>query len=155
MTGTPYYSLPDYPMPADGACPYPPGDAQSPGPVLMAVDGRAAQLRATVAIRLILAIPHLVALSAVGIGAGAVVIIGWPGAVVMGRLPRFAASYLCGYLRWYSRVGGYLLLLTDEYPPFTFGDADYPVRLAAGSGELSRLTVLLRIVLAVPAAIVS
>ena len=58
-------------------------------------------------------------------------------------------------MRWYSRVGAYLLLLTDEYPPFVFGDAAYPVRLAVGSGKLNRLTVLFRLILAIPAAILS
>ncbi len=107
------------------------------------------------AIRFILAIPHFIALYFLGIAALVVVVIGWFGALVTGRLPRFAATYLSGYLRWYSRVGAYLLLLTDEYPPFAFGDAAYAVRLAVGSGKLNRLTVLFRIILAIPAAIVS
>jgi Domain of unknown function (DUF4389) len=128
---------------------------RTPGPVLVAVDGPTAQRRATVAIRLILAVPHLFALYFLGIAALAVVVVGWLGALVTGRLPRFAATYLSGYLRWYARAGAYMLLLTDEYPPFAFGDAAYPVRLAAGSGKLNRLTVMFRIVLAIPAAIVS
>ena len=82
----------------------------TPGPVLVAVAGPAAQRRATVAIRLILAVPHLLALYFLGIAALAVVVIGWLGALVTGRLPRFAATYLSGYLRWYSRAGAYLLL---------------------------------------------
>ena len=126
----------------------------SPGPVLVLVAGPAPQRRATVAFRLILAIPHLLALYALGGAAGFVLIIGWLGALVTGRLPRFAATYLSGYLRWYARVGGYLLLLTDEYPPFTLGDADFPVRLAVGSGKLNRLTVLFRGILAIPVAVV-
>jgi hypothetical protein len=131
------------------------GGTRTPGPVLVAVDGPAAQRRATVAIRLILAVPQFLALYFLGIAALAVVVVGWLGALVSGRLPRFAATYLSGYLRWYARAGAYLLLLTDEYPPFAFGDAAYPVRLAAGSGKLNRLTVLFRIILAIPAAIVS
>jgi hypothetical protein len=131
------------------------GGTGTPGPVLVAVAGPAGQRRATVAIRFILAIPHFLALYFLGIAAFVVVVIGWLGALVTGRLPRFAATYLSGYLRWYSRVGAYLLLLTDEYPPFAFGDAAYPVRLAVGSGKLNRLTVLFRIILAIPAAIVS
>jgi hypothetical protein len=122
---------------------------------LVAVAGPAAQRRVTVAIRLILAVPHLVVLYFLGIGALIVAIIGWLGALVTGRPPRFAAAYLSGYLRWYFRVAAYLLLLTGTYPPFAFGDAAYPVRLAVGSGKLNRLTVLFRIVLAIPAAIVS
>jgi hypothetical protein len=108
-----------------------------------------------VAIRLILAVPHLLALSFLGIAAFPVVVIGWLGALVTGRLPRFAAAYLSGYLRWYARVWAYLLLLTDEYPPFALRDAAYPVRLAVGSGQLNRLTVLFRVILAIPVAIVS
>ncbi len=131
------------------------GGTGIPGPVLVAVAGPTAQRRATVAIRFILAVPHLLALYFLGIAAFAVVLIAWLGALVTGRLPRFAATYLSGYLRWYSRAGAYLLLLTDEYPPFAFGEAAYPVRLAVGSGKLNRLTVLFRIILAIPAAIVS
>jgi hypothetical protein len=108
-----------------------------------------------VAIRLILAIPHLLALYFLGMAALVVAVIGWAGALVSGRLPRFAATYLSGYLRWYARAGAYLLLLTDEYPPFTLGDAAYPVRLAVGPGRLNRLTVAFRVILAIPAAIVT
>jgi hypothetical protein len=108
-----------------------------------------------VAIRAVLAVPHVFALYFLGIAACAVAVIGWLAALATGRLPRFAAAYLSGYLRWSFRVGAYLLLLTDQYPPFAFGDAAYPVRLAAGPGQLSRLTVLFRVLLAIPAAIVS
>jgi len=148
MTETSYYP--------PTASPRQPGGTGTPGPVLVAIPGPAAQRRATVAIRLILAVPHFLALYFLGIAAFAVVVIGWLGALVTGRLPRFAATYLSGYLWWYSRVGAYLFLLTDEYPPFAFGDAAaYPVRLAVGSGRLNRLAVLFRIILAIPAAIVS
>jgi hypothetical protein len=129
--------------------------AGTPGPVLVAAAGPVVQRRATVAIRLFLAVPHLLALYFLGVAAAAVAVIGWAGALVSGRLPRFAAAYLSGYLRWSGRAGGYLLLLTDEYPPFAFDDAAYPVRLAAGAGRLNRLTVAFRVILAIPAAIVS
>jgi hypothetical protein len=148
MTETSYYPPTASPRQQDGT--------GTPGPVLVAIPGPAAQRRATVAIRLILAVPHFLALYFLGIAAFVVVVTGWLGALVTGRLPRFAATYLSGYLRWYSRVGAYLFLLTDEYPPFAFGDAAaYPVRLAVGSGRLNRLAVLFRIILAIPAAIVS
>src|SRR5712671_3657937 len=132
-----------------------PGGAGTRGPILVAVAGSAAQSRATVAFRIILAIPHFLVLYFLGIAASVVAVIGWLGALVTGRLPRFAATYLSGYLGWYCRVGAYLLLLTDEYPPFLFEDAAYPVRVAVSPGRLNRLTVLFRIILAIPAAIVS
>ncbi len=147
MTDTSYYP--------PTASPRPPGGSGTPGPVLLAIAGPARQRRATVAVRLILAIPHLIALYFLGIAAFVVAVIGWLGALVTGRLPGFAATYLSGYLRWHSRVGAYLLLLTDQYPPFAFEDAPYPVRLAVGAGRLSRLSVLFRLILVIPAAIVS
>jgi hypothetical protein len=143
-----------YPYPA-AAAPWQPDGPGAPDSVLLAVAGPAAQRRATVAVRLILAIPHLFALYFLGIAALVVAVIGWFGALVTGRLPRFAATYLSGYLRWYARAGAYLLLLTDEYPPFTLGDAAYPAQLTVRPGRLSRLTVVFRIILAIPAAVVS
>jgi len=101
------------------------------------VAGPAAQRRVTVAFRLILAVPHFIVLYALGIAASVVVIIGWFGALATGRLPDFAAAYLSGYLRWYCRTAAYLLLLTDEYPPFALDDTAYPVRVAVGHGRLA------------------
>src|ERR1700761_6984073 len=146
MTETSYYPP---------TVPSQPGGTGTPGPVLVAVGGPTSQRRATVAIRFILAIPHFLTLYFMGYAVFVVVVIGWLGALVTGRLPGFAASFLSGYLRWYSRVGAYLFLLTDQYPPFSFEDGGYPVRLAVGSGKLNRLTVLFRIILAIPAGIVS
>lgn len=104
--------------------------------------------------RIILAIPQLIVLAVIGIVAEIVLVIGWFGALFMGRLPRFAADFLPGYLRWATRVSAYLALLTDEYPPFTFDDVDYPIRLAVRPGKLNRLAVLFRFVLVIPAEIV-
>ena len=132
-----------------------PGGADAPGPILLAATGPAAQRRATVAVRLILAIPHLIVLYLLGIAAFVVAVIGWFGALATGRLPDFAFTFLSGYLRWFSRVEGYLLLLTDAYPPFVLEDDPYPVRLAVGTGKVNRLTVAFRVILAIPAAIVS
>ena len=147
MTETSYYPPKGTPRPHDGS--------GTPGPVLIAVAEPAAQRRVTVLFRLILAIPHYVALCALGFAATVVAFIGWLAALVTGRLPGFAVTYLSGYLRWYSRVGAYLLLLTDEYPPFAFHGVTYPVRLTVEPGKLNRLTVLFRVVLAIPAGIVS
>ena len=147
MAETSYYS--------PAASPRSNGGPETPGPALVAVAGPAAQRRVTVAFRLILAVPHFIVLYALGIAASVVVIIGWFGALATGRLPDFAAAYLSGYLRWYCRAAAYLLLLTDEYPPFALDDTAYPVRMAVGHGRLGRLAVLFRVILAIPAAIAS
>jgi hypothetical protein len=36
-----------------------------------------------------------------------------------GRWPDGLRSFLLGVMRWALRVEAYLLLLTDEYPPFS------------------------------------
>jgi hypothetical protein len=80
---------------------------------------------------------------------------GWFAALLTGRLPRFAGQYLTGFVRWQTRVLAYLLMLTDAYPPFSLADAEYPVRLYTKAARLNRAAILFRIILLVPAAIVS
>jgi hypothetical protein len=71
-------------------------------------------------VKWLLAIPHLIALVFIGIGAVFVVIIAWFAILFTGRYPRWAFDYVEGFLRWGSRVGGYaFLLVTDRYPPFS------------------------------------
>src|SRR3974390_3173191 len=141
--------------------PAPPGGAPSAAteqeqlaPVLVAFGGPGRQSRVTVLFRLLLAIPHAIVLYALGIAAEVVAIIGWFAALFTGRLPAFAADYLTGYLRWLTRVHGYVTLLTDVYPPFTLEDADYPIRVAVRPGRLNRLPGLFRPFLLIPAVIV-
>jgi Domain of unknown function (DUF4389) len=126
-----------------------------PAPILVAFAGPAKQNRLTVAFRLILAIPQLIAFYFVRIIAEILVVIGWFGALFMGRLPAFAADFLTGYVRWQVRLYAYLALLTGSYPPFALEDADYPVRLAAMPGRLNRLAVLFRLILVIPVSIVA
>lgn len=149
--GTTVTSYPSYP-----SYPATPPQLSGPTPVQVAVAEAAQQRRATVAFRLILAIPHLFVLYFLGIAAEVVVFIGWWGALFMGRLPDFAANFLSGYVRWCTRVYAYMFLLTDVYPPFTLeDDPGYPVRIAMTHERLNRLAVLFRLILAIPAAIVS
>jgi hypothetical protein len=129
----------------------PGGATASPDEILAAFAEPAQQNRLTVLVRIILAIPHLVVLWALGIAAEIVVIICWFAALVLGRLPEGLAEFLTGYLRWLVRVQAYLFLLTDRYPPFELGEADYPVQLLLRPGPLNRLAVFFRLILAIPA----
>jgi hypothetical protein len=115
----------------------------------------AEQRRLTVLVRIILAIPHMIVLWVLGIAAEVVALICWFAALFSGRLPDGLAEFQVGYLRWATRFYAYLLLLTDVYPPFELADAQYPVRLRAQPGPLNRLAVLFRIILVIPAWIVS
>jgi hypothetical protein len=126
-----------------------------PLPVEVAVAGPAPQERATVLFRLILAIPHYFVLYFLGIAATIIAFLGWWAALFTGRLPEFAATFLTGYIRWYTRVTAYTMLLTDVYPPFSLEDDPYPVRIAVPLAErLNPLAVFFRIILVIPAAIV-
>jgi Domain of unknown function (DUF4389) len=128
---------------------------QGPLPVEVAAAGPAPQDRATVFFRLILAIPHYFVLYFLGIAAGIVLLIGWWAALFTGWLPDFAATFLTGYIRWYTRVTAYTMLLTDVYPPFSLEDEPYPVRIAVPQPDrLNPLAVFFRIILVIPAAIV-
>ena len=84
--------------------------------------------------RIILAIPHLIALYVLSIVSEVVALICWFAALFTGRLPSGLADFQVGYLRWLTRFSAYLFLLTDVYPPFEFAEAQYPVRLRARAG---------------------
>ena len=134
----------------------PPPYQQSGGatPIEVGFAGPAPQRRVTVLFRIFLAIPQIIVLYILTIAAEFVAIIGWFGALFTGRLPEFAVEFLSGVLRWQARVNAYALLLTDQYPPFALEDVDYPVRVVTSRGQLNRLAVFFRLILAFPAAIV-
>jgi Domain of unknown function (DUF4389) len=145
----------DMPVGAGFAPNLPSGPAGPPDQILVAFAEPAHQNRLTVLVRIILAIPHLIVLWALGIATEIVVIICWFAALFIGRLPVGLAGFISGYLRWLVRVQAYLFLLTDRYPPFELGPADYPVQLELRPGPLNRLAVFFRLILAIPAHIVT
>jgi hypothetical protein len=76
--------------------------------------------RVTVAFRPLLAIPHLLAIWVIGIGWALVTVVAWLSILFTGRYPARLYGFAVGALRWTTRVEAYLLLLRDEYPPFSF-----------------------------------
>ncbi len=73
----------------------------------------------TVAFRLILAIPHILVVWALGVAWFVTTVIAWFSIVFTGRYPPSLYRFGVGVLRWNTRVEAYLLLLHDDYPPFT------------------------------------
>lgn len=112
------------------------------------------QSRWTVLLRALLLIPQFVVVWVLSVVAFLVTVVGWFGALVLGRLPGFAADYLTVFVPYDIRVTAYLMLTVDRYPPFRFEVPDYPVRVGLRPGELNRLAVLFRVFLVIPAAIV-
>src|SRR4029077_1527056 len=111
----------DMPLGSPGTLRGPAGPPAPSEEILVAFAEPAHQNRLTVLVRIILAIPHLIVLWALGIAAEIVVIICWFAALFLGRLPDGLAGFLTGYLNWLVRVQAYLFLLTDRYPPFELG----------------------------------
>ena len=131
------------------------GPGGTPDEILVAFAEPAPQRRRTVLVRIILAIPHLVVLYALSVAAEVVLIICWFAALFLGRLPEGLGDFLAGYLRWVTRLQAYLLLLTDQYPPFALGEVDYPVQILLRPGRLNRLAVFFRLILAIPASLLA
>lgn len=75
----------------------------------------------SVLFRMLLVIPQLIALWALGIVWGVTTVIAWFHIVITGSYPEGLYRFGVGALRWSTRVEAYMLLLNDEYPPFTIG----------------------------------
>src|SRR5262245_2918099 len=138
--------------------------------VVPAISGRN---KLTVALRILLAIPHLILVGGIGFAAestkgthsvsygggeaGLLGIVAFILAIVSWFTIVFAGSHFPGirdftalYIRWRIRAAAYIMLLADRYPPF--GDGDYPVTvtIADPSGPRRRLSVFFRFILALP-----
>jgi hypothetical protein len=74
--------------------------------------------RFSVAFRLLMALPHIVVLWALGIVWVFATVIAWLSILLRGQYPATLFEYATGVLRWSTRVEAYVLLLTDAYPPF-------------------------------------
>jgi hypothetical protein len=74
--------------------------------------------RVTVGFRIILVIPHLIALALLGVASAVVSIIAFFAVLFTGRWPAGMRDFVLNVQRWYVRVQTYFLMLHDEYPPF-------------------------------------
>jgi hypothetical protein len=98
---------------------YPPfGDGPYPA-MLELAQSTAPRDRLTVAFRIILVIPHLIAVWALGVAWGFTTIIAWFAILLTGSYPEGLYGFGVGVFRWSTRVEAYMLLLHDDYPPFS------------------------------------
>ena len=130
-------------------------DVPSPHPISVVVTDDLRRSRLTVFFRLLLAIPHLIWLTLSSIVVSLVVIVAWVAGLFTGRIPDGLHSFMAAFTRYYTHLDAYLWIAADPYPGFT-GEPGYPVDLevAAGASQ-SRLTILFRLILAIPAMIVT
>jgi hypothetical protein len=98
---------------------YPPfGDQEYPAElVLEAPDPK--RNRLTVFFRVLLALPHLFLLWLIGLLWAFTTALAWVIILVTGRYPETLYGFALGAFAWSTRVEAYVLLLRDDYPPFT------------------------------------
>jgi hypothetical protein len=98
---------------------YPPfGDAPYPASIEV-TDPVAPRDRLTVAFRILLAIPHFIVLLFVLLAWCLTTIVAWFSILLTGSYPQGLYEFGVGALRWRLRLEAYMLLLVDEYPPFS------------------------------------
>lgn len=98
---------------------YPPfGLGQYPATLILKFPGEARD-RISVAFRIFLAIPHIFVLWFLGVTWTFTTLVAWFAILFTGAYPEVLYGFGVGVLRWTARVEAYLLLLTDEYPPFS------------------------------------
>jgi hypothetical protein len=127
-------------------------------PIRLRITDDLRRTRLTVFFRLVLAIPHFVWEALLGIIAVLAVIANWFATLFTGRSPAGLHAFLAGALRYATHVSAYIFLLADPYPGFYLVNLkpDYPIDVEVDPPEAqSRLTVAFRIILAVPAMIVT
>ena len=108
MDRYPPFSLSAVDYPASFEVDYP--DASSRGLAL---------LGALFLIKLILLVPHIIILYALGFVSFVVVYIAYWAVLITGRYPRGLFTLVVGVQRWSYRTNAWFLGLKDRYPPFT------------------------------------
>lgn len=78
-----------------------------------------ARNRVTVGFRLLLAIPHIILVWLLGVAWLFTSVCAWFAILLTGNYPKGLYEFAVGVLRWSINVEAYLLLLHDEYPPFS------------------------------------
>ena len=99
--------------------PYPPfGDAPYPASIEI-LEPIGPRHRLSIALRLLYVIPHAIVLFFVLIAWGFTTIAAWFVILFTGSYPKTLFDFGVGAMRWRLRVEAYMLLMVDDYPPFS------------------------------------
>jgi Domain of unknown function (DUF4389) len=98
---------------------YPPFDDTAYPASVSIVDPAGARDRLTVGLRILLAIPHFIVLAFVMLAWWMTAVVAWVLILLTSRYPQGLYDFGVGALRWLIRVEAYMLLLVDDYPPFS------------------------------------
>jgi Domain of unknown function (DUF4389) len=122
-------AVPSEPTPPPAAPP-PPAPPPSGYPVVADADRQEEYNRALPFFKFwLLALPHYFVLLFLWIGGLFAVLFAGFAVLFTGRYPRGVFDFVVGLERWSWRVAAYVMLMTDQYPPFTLADdPSYPAR---------------------------
>jgi Domain of unknown function (DUF4389) len=131
--------------------------AHDPHPVRLLVEDDYERSRLTVFFRLLLAIPHFIWFFLWTIWIVITGFLNWLISIFTGRPLPWFHRVMCGYVRYQAHLGAYLSLVGNPYPGFMGEAGEYPVDVLLPEEPVAqpRWTIFLRVLLAVPALIVS
>lgn len=131
--------------------------AVEPHPVRLEVSDDYRRNRWTVFFRLLLAIPHYIWFFLWTIWTVLTGIVNWLICLFTGRPPGWFHRLMCRYVRYQAHLTAYLYLVGNPYPGFVGDAGEYPIDVALPEEPVKqrRWTILLRILLVIPALLVS
>jgi len=125
--------------------------AITPYPVRFDVEYPERLSRLTTFVRLILAVPQLLIVYALGSVVSIVTFIAWFAILFTRRYPKGLFELVVSFNRWSANVYAYVALLRDEYPPFSTDAGKYPVTYEVDYPErLSRWLIFVKWLLVIP-----
>lgn len=133
-------------------------EPQSGNPIRLDVDypeSSSRLLNGLLFIKFILAIPHLLIIYALGILLNVIALIAIVAILFTKKYPRGLFDFAVNIVRWQTNVGSYILMLRDEYPPFSWDAGQYPVTFEVDYPENpARFAPLYKWILVIPNLIV-
>ena len=128
-----------------------------PHPVRLVVEDDYARNRLTVFFRLLLAIPHFIWFLLWTVWIVITGFINWLISIFTGRPYPWFHGLMCGYVRYQAHLGAYLSLVGNPYPGFMGEAGEYPIDIQLPEEPVAqkRWTIFLRLVLFIPALLVS
>jgi 2-(1,2-epoxy-1,2-dihydrophenyl)acetyl-CoA isomerase len=121
-------------------------------PVRLVVTDDLKRWRLTVALRWLLALPHLLVLSFWSLVALLVAVVDWAITLVRGRSPDAVHGWLARFVRYQAHVYAYTYLVADPFPSFRGWPGTYPIDVSiAPPAPQARWKTALRVVWVIPA----
>ena len=106
-------------------------------------------------VKWLLAIPHFIVLYLLALVAYVIIVIAWFAILFTGRYPEGLFNFVVGFYRWNANISAYILLMRDEYPPFTWEAGRYHLTLEIDYPErLSRWLIFVKWLFVIPSVIV-